>query len=295
MRTDKAISDFLGSCRAAGLAPRTISWYASILERFSRAFDDLPQRPEPVEEFLGGIDASPETRHGYFRTLRALYNFTSQRNRIKNPIRLVRVKQPRLKPIRTLEISEVAFLIAGASDERGRALLTLLYDTGIRVGEVANLCHWDLGSFSIWVRGKTGGREVPISDETGRQLSDLGDGEHVFVGTQGPLTRSGLYRIVRLAMAKTGIRGTKRGPHVLRHTFARQWIMAGGDIFSLQKILGHTSLTMVRRYVELWAGDVRSQHRKYSPLKEVAGVLQMRLTEADTDKEVGDGGIGRAV
>lgn len=279
MRTDKAISDFLSSCRAAGNRPRTLQWYDGNLRPFGERFDNLPERPEPVEEFLGGIDASLETRHGYFRTLRALYNFTSQRNRIRNPIRLVRVRNPSPKAIRTLEISEVAFLITGAEDPRDRALLSLLIDTGIRVGEVANLCHWDLGSFSIWVRGKTGGREVPISELTGRQLSDLGDGEHVFTGTQGPLTRSGLYRIVRLAMARAGIRGTKRGPHVLRHTFARQWIMAGGDIFSLQKILGHTSLTMVRRYVELWAGDVRAQHRKYSPLREVAGALQMKLRE----------------
>ena len=277
MRTDKAVSDFQGSCRAAGLSPRTISWYSGILSRFQDRFDTLPERPEPIEEFLAELSYTQETRHGYFRTLRALYNFTAQRNRIRNPIRLVRVKQPKPKAIRTLELSEVVFLITGARDRRDQALLTLLLDTGIRVGEVANLCHWDLGSFSIWVRGKTGGREVPISEQTGRLLANLGDGEHVFIGSQGPLTRSGLYRIVRLAMARVGIRGHKRGPHVLRHTFARQWILAGGDIFSLQKILGHTSLTMVRRYVELWAGDVRAQHRKYSPLREVAGALQMRL------------------
>ena len=277
MFTSNAVAAFLTSCQAAGLSPRTVSWYHYILDRFAEAHVDLPLQPEPIEAFLASVPGTQETRHGYYRTLKVLYHFTEERRRISNPMRTVHMKSPRPKAVRTLEIGELALMLSIVKSHRDRALFSLLIDTGIRIGEAANLRPQDIGSSSIWVEGKTGGREVPISDETCRHLEGLGDSRHVFVGRWGPLTRSGLYRIVSLALTSTGISGPKRGPHVLRHTFARQWIMAGGDIFSLQKMLGHSSMSMVRRYVNLWSVDVQAQHRRYSPLKAVAGALQLSL------------------
>jgi integrase/recombinase XerD len=52
----------------------------------------------------------------------------------------------------------------------------------------------------------------------------------------------------------------------LRHTGAKRFILAGGDVFTLQRLLGHTSLAMVRRYVELAAVDVALQHARFSPI-----------------------------
>ncbi|MGH9890767.1 MAG: hypothetical protein ACREA0_02030, partial [bacterium] len=51
----------------------------------------------------------------------------------------------------------------------------------------------------------------------------------------------------------------------LRHTGAKRFILAGGDVFTLQKLLGHTTLYMVKRYVELASVDVQAQHERYSP------------------------------
>ncbi|GAC42879.1 integrase [Paenibacillus popilliae ATCC 14706] len=56
-------------------------------------------------------------------------------------------------------------------------------------------------------------------------------------------------------------------PHTFRHTFAKKYVMNGGDAFSLQKILGHTSLEIVRMYVNMFGTGVMKQHRKYSPLE----------------------------
>ncbi len=53
--------------------------------------------------------------------------------------------------------------------------------------------------------------------------------------------------------------------HTFRHTFAKNWLMNGGDIFSLQKILGHRTLDMVRNYVNITFKDIQSQHSKFSP------------------------------
>ena len=61
--------------------------------------------------------------------------------------------------------------------------------------------------------------------------------------------------------------GVKRfHAHLCRHTFATNYLINGGDVFSLQQILGHASLEMVRRYVTLASAQVRVQHRKFSPM-----------------------------
>ena len=65
---------------------------------------------------------------------------------------------------------------------------------------------------------------------------------------------------------KAGIKGVRPSPHTLRHTFATQYILNGGDAFSLQKILGHSTLDMVRVYVDMASSNVALQHKKFSPM-----------------------------
>ena len=74
-----------------------------------------------------------------------------------------------------------------------------------------------------------------------------------------------------LADAQTGI---ECSPHVLRHTFARTFLANGNDVFSLQRILGHspTSLEVTRRYVHLLDDDLRETHRRASPVDHLAGI-----------------------
>ena len=65
---------------------------------------------------------------------------------------------------------------------------------------------------------------------------------------------------------KAGIEDVRCSPHTFRHTFATKSLVNGGDLFALQKILGHSSLAVVKLYVNLATADVHSQHRKYSPV-----------------------------
>ena len=65
---------------------------------------------------------------------------------------------------------------------------------------------------------------------------------------------------------KAHLSGIGVNPHRFRHTFARQFLMNGGDIFSLQKILGHSSLEVVKMYVNLMTSDILDQHHKFSPV-----------------------------
>ena len=65
---------------------------------------------------------------------------------------------------------------------------------------------------------------------------------------------------------KAGIEDVRCSPHTFRHTFAKKSLVNGGDLFALQKILGHSSLEVVRLYVNLATADVHSQQRKYGPV-----------------------------
>ena len=69
---------------------------------------------------------------------------------------------------------------------------------------------------------------------------------------------------------KASITGVRCSPHTFRHTFAKNYLMNGGDIFSLQKILGHSSLASVRVYLNLFATDVKKQHLRFSPVDNLA-------------------------
>jgi len=80
------------------------------------------------------------------------------------------------------------------------------------------------------------------------------------------LTARGLYQLVHRLASRTELQ-TRCSPHVLRHTFARSFLMNGGDVFSLQRILGHSpsSIQATRRYVALLDDDLRAVHRLASP------------------------------
>jgi site-specific recombinase XerD len=91
----------------------------------------------------------------------------------------------------------------------------------------------------------------------------------VFVGERGPLTRSGLLQIMHKLEDLSGVKGCH--PHRLRHTCAIHFLRAGGNVFTLQQILGHTALQMSQRYVAIAQADMETQHRLHSPVEHLLG------------------------
>lgn len=75
-----------------------------------------------------------------------------------------------------------------------------------------------------------------------------------------------VYWSLRTYGEKAGLQSVRYSPHTFRHTFAKNFLLNGGDVFTLQKILGHSSLAVVRMYVDLASEDVQIQHRRYSPV-----------------------------
>lgn len=81
----------------------------------------------------------------------------------------------------------------------------------------------------------------------------------------GPLRKDRAQHIIYAIGRRASVRGVSVSPHRFRHTFARLWVLNGGDPFTLQRLLGHTTMEMVRRYVSMAEEDLCRQHMKFNP------------------------------
>ena len=286
MKTQKAIERFLYNRECGNRKPKTIEWYRERLSRFACSYPKLPKRPEPIEEFLLGVKGAPETRHGYFRVLRAFYGFASIRFHFRNPMEQVTAPSCPKKVMASLELQEMISLVKLTRNLRDEALLTVLVDTGARVSEVLGLRRQDIKEDSITVNGKTGEREIPISPETRGLLLNLiannGNQEWVFCGQRGQLTRYGAYILIHKLMRKAGIRGSKLGPHRIRHGFGKNYLMDGGDLRSLQEIMGHSNISTTEKYASLNLNDLQIKHHKFTPLRAVHAAAQRSLFDSSS-------------
>jgi len=281
MKTLAALQAFLDNRRAQNISPTTIEWYSGLLGKFNQVCAEIPKDPQKIESFLAGLVSlkrSEETIHDYFRALRAFFRFIADRCDVPNPMAKIRPPRRRKKLRATLEPDDVWRLLYSATDLRDKTLLTLIADNGIRSGELRSLRKRNIKTDTITVYGKCGEREVPISEETRRLLlslaADIGQDDHVFQGHKGPLGRHGVYQIVRKYMRQAGITGPKLGPHRIRHGFGKNFLVSGGDLRSLQLIMGHTNITTTEEYTALTSSDILAKHRQFNLLRAAHAAAQ---------------------
>ena len=281
-----AVEHFQTAKAAEGASPKTIEWYRMVLGRAAR--DLGARRPldaltsTELRTWLLGLRAtlSPISVAGYVRGLKAFGNWCATEELAEaRGLRTLRRPQVPHKLVEPLSDASLRRLLDAAS-VRDRAIVLLMLDTGLRLSEVAGLRGCDLRSDgSVKVLGK-GSRErvVPVGNAARqallRYLRQVG-----FAEPDQPIFRSrgggslgarGIQQVFNRLKARTGISG-RCSPHTLRHTFARSYLVNGGDAFSLQRILGHTTLDMVKRYVALADGDLASRHRGASPADHLMG------------------------
>ncbi|MDA8237993.1 MAG: tyrosine-type recombinase/integrase [Chloroflexi bacterium] len=276
---------FLAAKAAEGAAAKTLTWYRMILRRAVTSLGD----GRPVDS-LDGADLrawllelrstlSPISVAGYVRTLKVLGNWLAAEE-LARATALRALRKPRV-PERLIEpVGDDAMRrLLAVAGLRDRAILLLLLDTGLRVSEAGGLRLGDLRvDGTLKVRGK-GSKEriVPVGG-TARQaivryLGQRGPGaadDPLFLGRRGPIDGRGIQQAIRRLKTRIGVTG-RLSPHSLRHTFARSYLVNGGDVFSLQRILGHTTLDMVKRYVALADVDLVERHRGASPADRLMG------------------------
>jgi len=284
----QAVESFFARCAGAGLAEGTVQFYRGRLDNFRRYLEQHAPGTRPAEvtsalvrDFLGAERERTSTAgaHHARATLSVFFAHLEREGMVsENPmskVERVKASQKLVHPVSEEEIERLLSVCGrGFLGARLRALLLLMVDTGLRASEVCglDLTDVDLTAGLLRVRHAKGGkeREVPFGQATRasllRYLARRGElAERAFFVTHfgDRLDRGDLFRICQQAGEKAGVPGLH--PHRLRHTAATLFLRGGGNLFSLQRMLGHSSLTMVRRYAEVTQSDLVEQHRQASP------------------------------
>jgi len=239
---------------------------------------------------------SGHTINCYLRSLRIFFSWLVSEGLIEsNPFDRVKIPRPPSKVIPTFTDSQIQELlktmdIGIPEGFRDYTIILTLLDTAVRVSE---LCHLKLDN--VWledgvlkVMGK-GNKErlIPIGKQVQRLLwryinrhrpEPAGPNcNFLFLTRDGrPLTKDRVEKVIAYYGRKAGISGVRCSPHTFRHTAAIKFLRNGGDVFSLQKMLGHASLEMTRRYCELANIDVKRAHTTASPVDNLSFVLRRR-------------------
>lgn len=286
----EATNGFLASCKARNLSPQTYDYYRHRLTAFAKFLEANGGDKAAAEVTTADVRAfltqqleenSPTTASHSYTALSAFYKHLEREGYVNQNV-MARVEKPKRRKtlIQTLSAAQVEALLRtcvgrGFYAVRDRAALLALLDTGLRASE---LCGLELDDLSLeeqtmLVLGK-GDKErvVPFGASVKSALVSYlnkrgDDAGAVFVNHFGePLTRYGLRGMVIRRGQEGGITGVRLSPHTLRHTMAVSYLRAGGDVFSLQKLLGHSDLSMTRKYAELSEQDVLEKHRRFSPM-----------------------------
>ncbi len=296
-----AIEGYLLDAGARRLSPNTISFYTYIFDRLKSEFPDDPNigditKPQ-IERFLISLDTlSKKTVLGYHSGLSALWRWALAEDLIeRNIIHEIRPPTPEERVINPLTEAEVKLILdavdksapysrpgkrecqhAIPTAQRNRVILYLLLDTGIRASELCGLSikDVDLKARHILVMGKKSKeRQVPFSESTGKLIwrylalrKEETVGAVLFPSSRSghPLPARELYHIIARIGDRAGVADVH--PHRFRHTFAIQFLRNHGDIYTLQRILGHTTLDMVKRYLAIAQTDIEAAHRVASPI-----------------------------
>ena len=271
MKTIEAVDLFIESRILRGSTAKTIESYGWALGKMKNSFpDELPLTSRDITS-MAKVNAylAPESQKDLFTRLRTFWRWTEEEGIAPNLMKNFYIPRTRRKLPRTLSDAQVHQLFSAVESERDYAVLAVLLDTGIRVGELASLTRESLHESKIHVEGKTGERVVPVTPGVMRLLKKQGDRRGPWIGHKGRLSRWGLQSVVRRSMRRAGFDVPKIGPHTLRHTFGVKYIRNGGDVFSLQKIFGHAKVETTMIYVDMSNSVVASQHRKFSPMRDL--------------------------
>lgn len=294
-----------------GLRPSSVRSYRDGLRLFLHfVADDAHRRITRLtladltfDRVLGFVRHLEQVRHNHPRTrnqrvalLHTFFEYLAGRvpEMLAVAERVAAIPSKRVAPPETrfLERDEIAALFqrlpsSGRNAVRNRALILFLYNTGARVQEAADLRAGDLDLAASRVRLHGKGdkwRACPLWAQTVRQLQELmGSGLHspdqtVFASSRGaPLTRFGIYKIVRRNTQHLEARLGRVGPHVFRHTTAVHLLESGVEVNVIRGWLGHVSLDTTNRYAEI---NIRAKEAALQVCEPPSATSAARQTKA---------------
>ena len=291
---DASVREFLDFCRVEkGLADNSLAAYGRDLSRFSEHLEEYGRRAEgasadDVRAFLDSLyEAGLSSRSiaRYLTSLRSFFRYLLSCGRISEDPTATIGQPGQWKQLpKFLSLEDVDKLLeapdpATPAGQRDRAMLQLLYASGLRVSE---LIHVELGRLNrelgiLRVRGK-GDKErlVPVGRqaleaieayiESGRpDLLKRRSSGYLFVTARGgPMTRQAFWKLVKKYGLVAGVK-KNLSPHVLRHSFATHLLERGADLRSVQTMLGHSDISSTQIYTHVLRERLRAVYDRHHP------------------------------
>jgi len=254
------------------VSPRTVEWYANSLRWLP---SETPSQAELNEAVLRmrekGLKAT-----GCNCAIRAINAYLKW---CGSPLKIRPLKEPSLV-LPTFSDAHVKRIVQwkpkGEYPRRLHLLTLFLLDTGCRISEALGLRVRDIDLENLLVTLDGKGRKqrvVPFSFELRKAMfryckeaKRTADNLLFASRTETALSRNNVLRDVKALCKELGFAPPRRTLHATRHTFALNYLRRGGSVFHLQKVLGHSSLEMTRRYANLSTVDIQAVHERVSLL-----------------------------
>ncbi len=291
---DQPVAAWLDHLRVErGLSENTLSAYENDLRKLvrfanERGRDLLALSQAEIAEFLGSLRAqglSPRSQARHVHALRGFFRFATREGLLaRDPIENLRPPKSVPPLPRYLTPSQVERLLAtpdvgGPIGLRDRAILEVMYATGLRASELIGLetalVSMELGVVRVVGKGRKE-RLVPLGSEARRWVRRYLSGARgrlargrtartLFVSSRGgALSKAGLWTIVRRHAVAAGLERTLT-PHVLRHSFASHLLERGADLRALQAMLGHADISTTQIYTHVTRERLRQLYDKFHP------------------------------
>lgn len=217
-------------------------------------------------------------------TLRSFYKFLLIEKKVnKNPMEYIELPKTKKSLPKTLSIEEIDKLLdiklKDAFSYRNKAMLELMYSSGLRVSELVNVSIHDIDTSNCIIRimGK-GSKEriVPLGDyaikyielylrEYREKLVKRELNDYLFLNNHGKkMTRQGFFKILKQIAKEKGIK-TEFSPHTLRHSFATHLLNGGADLRSIQEMLGHSDISTTQIYTHVSKEKLKENYNNFHP------------------------------
>ena len=293
---------FIVAQQEKGNRKETINYYNRFYTKFKQFIAEIyPSEPDatdkiPIEFILNDVvqpafmsfverTGNKQTLNNYLRAYRSFGNWCEKKGYIAGFECPIKEEEPPIKEVFTdkeIDTLIVKPKITQFAEYRMYAIILLILNTGARCNTIQNIRIEDIDLESGYINFNTtkAHKVIRLALERKARLDiaewvnywRIGRGaepsDYLFCNEYGEkLARSTLAHAMQIYCEKRGV--TKTSLHLLRHTFAKKWITSGGDIFSLQHILTHSELDMVKRYSNLYSTDVKKEILEHSALSQM--------------------------
>lgn len=236
-----------------------------------------------IEKYIRSLNKSSKTISHVISSLKSFYNYYMRMGNINsNPTDEIDRPKIEKKIPEFLTLEEVSsllnFKVNNEFEARNKAILELLYSSGLRISELTSLelSNIDLDECLVRVMGK-GSKEriVPLGDYSIEALKEYiyfyrpmlnkNNSSYIFLNNRGGiLSRQFIFKVIKEECIKKGIRKNV-SPHTLRHTFATHLLKNGADLRIIQELLGHENLSTTQIYTHLTNDKLKHDYEDYFP------------------------------